>query len=49
MLWFFYNILFAIGFILMLPRAFVRMGRRGGYARNFGQRFARYSPETLAQ
>ena len=33
----------------MLPRAIVRMRRRGGYARNFGQRFARYSPELLAQ
>ncbi len=49
MLWFFYNILFAIGMILMLPRAIVRMRRRGGYARNFGQRFARYSPELLAR
>jgi len=49
MLWFFYNILFAIGIIAMLPRALVRMRRRGGYARNFGQRFARYSPELLAQ
>lgn len=49
MLWFFYNILFTIGLIAMLPRAFVRMRRRGGYARNFGQRFARYSPELLAQ
>lgn len=49
MLWFFYNILFAIGLIAMLPRAFVRMRRRGGYARNFGQRFARYSPELLSR
>ena len=49
MLWFFYNILFAIGMLVMLPRAIVRMRRRGGYARNFGQRFARYSPETLAR
>jgi 3-deoxy-D-manno-octulosonic-acid transferase len=49
MLWFLYNILFAIGIIVMLPRALVRMRRRGGYARNFGQRFARYSPELLAQ
>jgi 3-deoxy-D-manno-octulosonic-acid transferase len=49
MLWFLYNILFAIGILAMLPRAIVRMRRRGGYARNFGQRFARYSPELLAQ
>jgi 3-deoxy-D-manno-octulosonic-acid transferase len=49
MLWFFYNILFALGILVMLPRAIVRMRRRGGYARNFGQRFARYSPELLAR
>lgn len=49
MLWFFYNILFAIGMLAILPRAIVRMRRRGGYARNFGQRFARYSPEMMAR
>ena len=47
MLWFFYNILFAVGFILMLPRAVIRMRRRGGYARNFSQRFACYSGDVL--
>ena len=49
MLWFIYNILFAFGMVLMLPRAIVRMRRRGGYGRHFGQRFARYSPEILDQ
>lgn len=49
MLWLFYNILFAIGFILMLPRAFVRMIRRGGYARHFGQRLGWYGPEITAR
>ena len=49
MLWYFYNILFFIGFLVLLPRAIVRMCRRGGYARHFGQRMARYSPELLAQ
>ncbi|MFH0909439.1 MAG: 3-deoxy-D-manno-octulosonic acid transferase [bacterium] len=47
MIWFFYNILFAIGFFLMLPRFLYRMMRRGGYARDFGQRLARYSPEII--
>ena len=45
MLWFIYNILFAVGFLLMLPRFFVRMRRRGGYARCFGHRFGLYEPE----
>lgn len=43
MVWFFYNILFVIGFTLLLPRFFVRMLRRGGYAQNFEQRFGRYN------
>lgn len=49
MVWFLYNILFAIGFLLMLPRFLVRMARRGGYARDFTQRFARYSPSLCAR
>jgi 3-deoxy-D-manno-octulosonic-acid transferase len=47
MLWFFYNVLFAIGFLVMLPRAVIRMRRRGGYVRNFSQRFACYRGEVL--
>lgn len=43
MVWFFYNILFVIGFTLMLPRFLLRMARRGGYAQNFEQRFGRYN------
>ena len=52
MIWVVYNILFAIGFLLMLPKFLWRMKRRGGYAKDFSQRFARYSPafqETLSQ
>ncbi len=49
MVWFLYNILFAIGFTAMLPKFLLRMARRGGYARDFSQRFARYSPEVLAR
>jgi 3-deoxy-D-manno-octulosonic-acid transferase len=46
MLWFLYNVLFAVGYVLMMPRFIVRMLRRGGYARNFLQRVGIYSPET---
>ncbi|NCC51976.1 MAG: 3-deoxy-D-manno-octulosonic acid transferase [Spartobacteria bacterium] len=45
MIWFFYNILFVVGFVILLPRFLYRMLRRGGYARHFFQRFGCYSPE----
>jgi 3-deoxy-D-manno-octulosonic-acid transferase len=47
MIWMLYNFLFAIGFILMLPRFIGRMLRRGGYGPRFGERLGIYSPETL--
>ena len=40
-----YNLLFPLAFLLILPRYLARMFRRGGFRRDFGQRFARYSPE----
>ncbi|HNR93717.1 MAG TPA: 3-deoxy-D-manno-octulosonic acid transferase [Kiritimatiellia bacterium] len=43
MIWIVYNILFAVGFTLMLPHFIYRMVRRGGYARNFVQRLGFYS------
>ena len=49
MIWWLYNLGFVFGFSLMLPRFLWRMARRGGYARNFLQRFGRYAPETRAQ
>lgn len=49
MVWLLYNILFVVGFLLMLPRFLVRMARRGGYARDFTQRFGSYSPEVRAR
>ncbi len=49
MYWWFYNALFVTGFTLMLPRYLWRMCRRGGYARGFTQRFARYSEEVLSK
>lgn len=42
MRWFLYNILFAVGYTLMLPGFLLRMARRGGYRRNFRHRFGVY-------
>lgn len=49
MIWFFYNILFAVGYTLLVPHFLLRMRRRGGYAKDFSQRFASYSPEIRAK
>ena len=46
MRWLLYNVLFAIGFGLALPRYLLRMRKRGGYRPGFAQRFGRYAPET---
>lgn len=45
MRWFFYNILFAIAYTLMLPKFFIRMKKRGGYRANFHERFGKFSPD----
>lgn len=47
MIWLLYNILFAVGFILLLPRFIYRMCRRGGYAKHIWQRAGIYRGETL--
>jgi 3-deoxy-D-manno-octulosonic-acid transferase len=44
MLWLIYNLLFPIGFLILLPRFVIRMARRGGYMGHFGERFAYYAP-----
>ena len=49
MVWFLYNILFSVGFLLMLPHFFKRMKRRGGYWRDFGQRLSWYDPSLKAR
>ena len=49
MVWIGYNLLFAVGFLLMLPHFLWRMRRRGGYARDFGHRFGRYAPDLRAR
>ena len=45
----FYNILFPIFFLLSAPFYFLKMWRRGGWRRGFGQRFGFYSPELSAR
>ena len=47
--WFLYNILFSVGFLLMLPRFVYRMWRRGGYRRGFMQRLGLYPRSTVGR
>ncbi len=52
MTWVVYNILFCIGYLLLLPHFLLRMLRRGGYRKNFSERFGVYHAskrETFAQ
>ncbi len=42
MIWLFYNCLFPIAYLALLPRFLWRMGRRGGYRRGFLQRLGFY-------
>lgn len=46
MKWCFYNILFAIVYVCMMPKFLIRMLRRGGYANRFNDRFGRY-PQAI--
>ena len=45
MLLFFYNILLPFALLFSFPLYLRRMIKRGGYARNFSQRFGRYSKD----
>ncbi|MFN2476093.1 MAG: 3-deoxy-D-manno-octulosonic acid transferase [Chthoniobacterales bacterium] len=49
MIRFFYNLLFPVGLLVFLPAYLLKMRRRGNYRRNFGQRFALYSPKVRSQ
>jgi 3-deoxy-D-manno-octulosonic-acid transferase len=49
MIWIIYNLLFPIGFLLMLPKFLTRMARRGGYRRHFEQRIGVYGENTAAR
>ena len=42
MKWILYNLLFAVAYVLMMPKFLLRMARRGGYANRFADRFGRY-------
>jgi 3-deoxy-D-manno-octulosonic-acid transferase len=42
---FFYNLLFHVGYLLMMPRFLWRMHKRGGYRADFGERMFRLSEE----
>lgn len=43
-LWCLYNFLFPIVFLLLLPKYLLRMAKRGGYAKDFPERFGSYPP-----
>lgn len=47
-MWALYNILFAIGYLVLLPMFLLRMRRRGGYRQDFGERFGCYTPAKRA-
>jgi len=49
MIWIFYNLLFPLVFLLMLPKFLRRMARRGGYRRHFEQRIGIYGHGTTAR
>ncbi len=49
MKWFLYNVLFFFAYMAMLPSFLLRMRKRGGYARCFGERFGRYDPDTASR
>lgn len=49
MIWFVYNVLFAVGYTLLLPRFLARMCRRGGYCKGFMQRLGVYDHRTKAR
>ncbi|MDP6524945.1 MAG: glycosyltransferase N-terminal domain-containing protein [Kiritimatiellia bacterium] len=49
MIWFAYNIIFTLGYLLLLPRFLFRMCRRGGYMKDFMQRFGMYREEVRSR
>lgn len=48
MIWWIYNLVFPVAFLFLLPNFLLRMMRRGGYARDFAQRFGRYGKPEAA-
>jgi 3-deoxy-D-manno-octulosonic-acid transferase len=48
-IWWVYNLVFPIVFAFLLPHFILRMLRRGGYGRDFVQRFGWYQPDVAAR
>lgn len=46
MLWFFYNLLFPVVFVCLLPKFISRMLKRGGYGQHFEQRIGHFGHNT---
>ena len=44
MIWWLYNLLFPLAFLFLLPKYLLRMAKRGGYAKDFPERFGSYPP-----
>lgn len=49
MIWWVYNLVFPVVFACLLPHFILRMLRRGGYGRDFFQRFGRYRVAEAAR
>ncbi|MBN2703192.1 MAG: 3-deoxy-D-manno-octulosonic acid transferase [Pontiellaceae bacterium] len=49
MSWFFYNLIFPVVFICMLPKFISRMLKRGGYGQHFEQRIGHFGYNTKAR
>ncbi len=49
MRWILYNVVLFLAMVVTLPHYYLKMKRRGGYRKNFGDRFGRYSPDTRAR
>ncbi len=43
-MWWIYNILFFLAYMVLMPAYLLRMRRRGGYRQDFGERFGIYAP-----
>ena len=49
MRWILYNVVLFLAMVVTLPHYYLKMKRRGGYRKNFGDRFGRYGAETKAR
>jgi 3-deoxy-D-manno-octulosonic-acid transferase len=49
MIWILYNICFAVGYLLMVPKFLLRMRKRGGYQKGFLQRLGIYPARLKAR